>query len=227
MDVGQIIAAYRFENRLSLREFANRCDDVSFNYISMLERGVNNNTGKPSKPSIRKLEGIAKGLGITYDQLMDMIHDRTPSAVQRTESQAQNVHKIPYTPARSMVPIVGAVRCGAGGGLWFEDLQGSEVADVADPSEYFYLRADGDSMEPRIFEGDLILIHAQPEIESGEVGVIVVDQEDGLLKKYIERDDAIILQSYNPNYMPLVYTGKEKARLQVIGKAVQLLRRGI
>lgn len=221
MELKDVVRQYRDENKLSQREFADRCPGVSHAYVAIIERGVHPTTGKKTVPSIEKLESLAKGMNMTLDELLQKI------GATQNKPTPRNINVIPYTPARSMVPIVGAVRCGAGGGLWFEDLQGSEVADVADPSEYFYLRADGDSMEPRIFEGDLILIHAQPEIESGEVGVIVVDHEDGLLKKYIERDDAIILQSYNPNYLPLVYTGKEKARLQVIGKAVQLLRRGI
>ena len=225
MSIQDILNEYVKRHNITGREFARRCgEDISYPYVANILRGYSPSTGEPPKVSGKKLEAIARGMNITVDQLNAMLNTQ-PAIMQETRPSA--LHPMPYTPARSMVPIVGAVRCGAGGGLWFEDLQGSEVADVADPSEYFYLRADGDSMEPRIFEGDLILIHAQPEIESGEVGVIVVDQEDGLLKKYIERDDAVILQSYNPNYLPRIFVGKEKARLQVIGKAVQLLRRGI
>ena len=167
-------------------------------------------------PSLEMLESMAGLFGVAPSYFMNNLK---PTDAPRPAKA------IPFTPARSMVPIVGQVRCGPGGALAFEDLQGAEMADVNDPSEYFYLRAVGDSMEPRIYPGDLVLIHAQPEVESGELAAIIIDEEDGVLKRYIERDGAIILQSYNPEYPPRVFVGSEKARIRIAGRAVQLVRK--
>lgn len=222
MTLGEYIKLYRAEHDLSQREFAARCGGITNGYLSIIEAGKNPNTGKASRPSLDKLVAIARGMGMTLNELAekaDDIRDIIPTSLPRS------VQAIPYTPARSMVPIVGSVRCGVGGALAYQDLQGAELADVSDPSEYYYLRADGDSMEPKIYAGDLVLIHAQPVVDSGDLAVIIIDEEDGVLKKYVERDGAIILQSFNSEYPPRVFFGSEKARIRIAGRAVQLVRK--
>ena len=74
--------------------------------------------------------------------------------------------------AECMVPVLGTVKAGFGA-LAFEEDYGSEPANVKDPSQYFYLIVRGDSMEPRIHDGDLALVRRQPTLESGELGVVV------------------------------------------------------
>ena len=76
MYIGDIIQKYMDDNRLSLRAFADKYDGISFGYIHTLIRGKNPNTKKPSKPSDEKLEAIARGMGISFDQLKDMMNDR-------------------------------------------------------------------------------------------------------------------------------------------------------
>lgn len=77
----------------------------------------------------------------------------------------------------SRLLVVGSVRCGPNG-LAYEEVEGAELADVPNPEEYFYLRATGDSMEPRIFEGDYVLVHIQEDVESGELAVVTIDGEE-------------------------------------------------
>lgn len=226
MDLGKIIRNYRELNGLSLRQFAARCNDISAGYISIIELGANPATGKPSMPSVEKLSSIAQGMGLTLDELLEKMEVKRDRPVQaQPEKQPRPTNALPYTPSRAMVAVVGSVRCGPGGALAYTDLQGAEMADVNDPSEYFYLRAVGDSMEPRIYAGDLILVHAQPEVESGDLAVVIIDEDEGVLKRFIERDGAIILQSYNPEYPPRVFVGSEKSRLRVAGRAVQMVRK--
>lgn len=131
---------------------------------------------------------------------------------------------MPYTPPRAMVPIIGSVRCGSGG-LALEEPQGYEGADVSNAEDYFYLRATGDSMEPDVREGDLVLIHKQPEVESGELAVVVVDGEEGMLKRVILKPGAVILQSSNPAHPPRVFIGEEAQLVRIAGKAVQMVRK--
>lgn len=131
---------------------------------------------------------------------------------------------IPYTPGRSMIPVVGSVRCGPGG-LAYQDLQGSELADVPNPDEYFYLRAEGDSMAPDIKEGDLVLVHQQEQVESGELAVVIVDGEEGMLKKFIRKGDAVVLQSFNPDYPPRVLVGEELEAMRIAGRVMEVKRK--
>ena len=69
MTLVEIIKQYRQEHGLSQRQFAAQCG-VSNGYISMLERGENPKTGEPIRPSLVQLRRIAKGMGMTLDELL-------------------------------------------------------------------------------------------------------------------------------------------------------------
>ena len=121
----------------------------------------------------------------------------------------------------SPIPVVGTVRAGYGA-LAFEEDYGVEYARVKDPASYFYLVVKGDSMEPRISDGDLALVHRQPTLENGDLGVMVYgDEGEGTLKKYILRGNAVILQPFNPAYEAKVLRGEELDRLYIAGKVVE------
>ena len=119
-----------------------------------------------------------------------------------------------------MVPVIGTVRAGFGA-LAFEEDYGEEPANVKNPDNYFYLIVKGDSMEPRIQDGDLALVHRQQTLESGELGVVVYGEGSGTLKKFIRRDNAIILQPFNPAYQPQIVMGEDLNSLYIAGKVVE------
>ena len=103
----------------------------------------------------------------------------------------------------SQIPVVGTVRAGYGA-LAFEEDYGKEYACVKDPENYFFLVVKGDSMEPRISDGDLALVHGE-----------------GTLKKYIQRGNSVILHPFNPAYEELVIKGEELDHLYIAGKVVE------
>ena len=122
--------------------------------------------------------------------------------------------------AAGMVPVLGTVKAGFGA-LAFEEDYGSEPANVKDPSQYFYLIVRGDSMEPRIHDGDLALVRRQPTLESGELGVVVYGEGEGTLKKYIRQGQAVILQPFNPAYKSQVIAGADLEQLHIAGRVVE------
>ena len=78
-------------------------------------------------------------------------------------------------------------------------------------------RVKGDSMEPRISDGDLALVHRQPTLENGDLGVVIFGEGEGTLKKFIRRGNTIILQPFNNVYAPqiiicLLYTSPDSLR---------------
>ena len=119
-----------------------------------------------------------------------------------------------------MVPVLGTVKAGFGALAYQEDC-GSEPANVKDPGQYFYLIVRGDSMEPRIHDGDLAPVHRQPTLESGELGVVVYGDGEGTLKKYIRQGQAVILQPFNPAYSSQVIAGEELEHLYIAGRVVE------
>ena len=119
------------------------------------------------------------------------------------------------------IPVVGTVKAGYGA-LAFEEDYGTEYAAVKDPGQYFFLVVKGDSMEPRISDGDLALVHRQSTLENGELGVLVYGTEgEGTLKKYIRRGNAVVLHPFNPDYEDLVLKGEELEHLYIAGKVVE------
>ena len=119
------------------------------------------------------------------------------------------------------IPVVGTVKAGYGA-LAFEEDYGTEYAAVKDPGQYFFLVVKGDSMEPRISDGDLALVHRQSTLENGELGVLVYGTEgEGTLKKYIRRGNAVVLHPFNPEYEDLVLKGEELEHLYIAGKVVE------
>ena len=116
---------------------------------------------------------------------------------------------------------MGTVRAGYGA-LAFEEDYGKEYACVKDPKNYFFLVVKGDSMEPRISDGDLALVHRQNTLDNGDLGVLVYGADgEGTLKKYIQRGNSVVLQPFNPAYDEMVIKGEELDHLYIAGKVVE------
>lgn len=170
-------------------------------------------TGR-STPDPQMLVRIAEALETTTDKLLGL---HNPS--EETERAAQRFFG---GYEESPIPVIGTVRAGYGA-LAFEEDYGVEYARVKDPKSYFYLVVKGDSMEPRISDGDLALVHRQNTLESGDLGVMVYGDEggEGTLKKYILRGNAVVLQPFNKNYEEKVLRGEELEHLYIAGKVVE------
>ena len=164
-------------------------------------------TGR-SSPDPATLARLAELLETSADYLLGI-------SEQPAEPAAPS---LPY--AESPIPVIGTVRAGYGS-LAFEEDYGVEYACVKDPANYFYLVVKGDSMEPRIQDGDLALVHRQPTLENGDLGVMVFGEGEGTLKKYIQRGNAVILQPFNPAYEEKVIRGEELNQLFIAGKVVE------
>ena len=127
----------------------------------------------------------------------------------------------PYIPhEHKSIPVVGVVR--AGYGLQAEeDGLSMELAAVHDPSRYFYLVVQGDSMEPGIRDKDLALIRKQPTLEDGDLGVIIFGDGEGTIKRYHKKGETVALQAFNPAYETLILSGDELEKLYIVGKVIE------
>ena len=124
-----------------------------------------------------------------------------------------------------VLPVVGRV-CAGNGVLAAEDIIGHEPADEKyDTGEYFWLKVSGDSMSPRIDDGDFLLIRRQTSVDSGDVGVFVVDGQEGVVKKVIYDEGSIELISFNPYYPSMKFKGLDVLRVRVCGKVIESKRK--
>ena len=169
-------------------------------------------TGR-STPDPQTVARLAEILDTTADALLGL---------QQAPATAPAVGRNAFSRyTESLVPVVGTVRAGYGA-LAFEEDYGKEYASVKDPQNYFYLVVKGDSMEPRISDGDMALVHRQNTLENGDLGVLVYGSDgEGTLKKYIQRGNSVILHPFNPDYEELVIKGEELDHLYIAGKVVE------
>ena len=169
-------------------------------------------TGR-STPDPQTVARLAEILDTTADALLGL--QQAPTAAPAVGRNAFSR----YT--ESLVPVVGTVRAGYGA-LAFEEDYGQEYARVKDPSNYFYLVVRGDSMEPRIQDGDLALVHKQDTLENGDLGVLIYgDEGEGTLKRYIQRGNCVVLQPFNPAYSEMVIKGEDLNHLHIAGRVVE------
>lgn len=130
-------------------------------------------------------------------------------------SLPSNIIPMPHTYT---VPIIGTIACG-------QPILAVENADelVAVP-EYiqadFALRCKGDSMiNARIFDGDIVYIHRQPEVENGQIAAVRIGEEATLKKVYFT-GSRLVLRAANPLYDDLEYEGETLEEVEILGKAV-------
>lgn len=164
-----------------------------------------------STPDPSTLAALAAFFGVTVDDLLD-----APSAFPAPRQAPRMFGAY----GQSSIPVVGTVRAGYGA-LALEEDYGTELASVKDPESYFYLVVKGDSMEPQIQEGDLALVHKQPTLDNGDLGVLVYGEGEGTLKKYLVRGSSVVLRPFNTDYEDLVISGEELDHLYVVGKVVK------
>lgn len=181
-----------------------------------------------SMSSVMRAVGASNGLinnwkngGTPRNATMKKIADHFGVSVSYFDEEATTVSG----PIPMMVPVYGAVS--AGNGVLAEDLiTGYEMAPpMGDAREFFYLTVHGDSMRPRLEEGDLVLVHRQNDIDCGDVGVFLVDGEDGVIKRIDYSEGRITLISFNPFYPPREFTGNDVSRVRPLGKVISMTRR--
>jgi SOS-response transcriptional repressors (RecA-mediated autopeptidases) len=106
-----------------------------------------------------------------------------------------------------------------------EILKYEEISrSMAENGEHIGIQMLGDSMEPRIQDGDTVIIRRQKAIENGDIAALLIGKNTVTLKKVYQHSDGIILIPYNSKYNPLEYTNAEMEKLPItiLGKAVEL-----
>ena len=121
---------------------------------------------------------------------------------------------------KQVFPLLGTVKAGYDY-LASENIIGYINLDknVPNPEEYFALKVTGDSMQPVLYDGDIVIVHSQNDIESGQVGIILINGDEATIKRIIKHDDYIELISFNSYYPPKKIT--KDIEFKIIGKVVE------
>lgn len=171
-----------------------------------------------TKSYLNHIHKIAEYFDVSVDYLLGK------SPVRHGEVEVYQVSEGKYIP----IPIVGNVAAGYQA-YATTDIVGYELVDsetINDGYEYAWLKVKGDSMSPLILEGDLVLIRLQDEVENGDLAVVIIDEEDGVIKRVQFGMNKVTLISDNSEkYPPRIFTGKDTSHIRIWGKAIDLKRK--
>lgn len=185
----------RERKKMTQQQLADKLD-ISRSTVGMYENGSR-------EPDFETLELIADFFNVNMDRL---IGNLTPTD-------------------KKLIPVLGYVRAGLPIEAVENILDYEEISDeMARQGEYFALKIKGDSMEPRMREGDVVIVKKQNIVDNGDIAVVLVNGNDATVKKFFKYDYGISLLSFNPNYEPFTYTPEQVNNLpvQVIGRVVEL-----
>ncbi len=84
--------------------------------------------------------------------------------------------------------------------------------------DVFLLKVRGESMSPKIEDGDIVIVQKRYTADPGQT-VVALLGSDTTVKKYLPRQDHIILQAENPDYEPIV-AAPDELRIQGIVQGV-------
>lgn len=219
MTLGEIINDYRTKNNLSMDAFSIK-SGISKAYISLLEKNRHPKTGKPITPSVQCIKQVSDAIGVDFDILFSKIDGNVSLKIDRSVSNAAS-------PQSRGVEINVLGRVAAGIPIEaIEDIIDTEEisSDMARTGEFFGLKIHGDSMEPRMCEGDVVIVRRQDDAESGEIVIATVNGSDATCKRLRKYRDGIELISNNPAYNPMFYSNEdiENKPVRIIGKVVEL-----
>lgn len=126
------------------------------------------------------------------------------------------------------VPVLGRVAAGPPRSAT-EDIIGYEEMspEVLRGGEFFALRINGESMEPRMKDGDIVIVRRQPCVENGEIAIVLIGQEEATCKRFYRYKEGISLVSINPQYAPMFFSNEElrETKIEVIGRVCELRAR--
>ena len=146
------------------------------------------------------------------------------SAYLQMEADYPIANEIPLPEDLLKIPIIATVKCGING-LAFEEDGGHVNVEKRHGEDLRAFRCKGDSMiGAGIHDGDVAIVRIQDSVESGELAIVVINGDEGTLKRVHIQADTIILESANPSFPPRVFTGVDKAIVHVVGKVIEIRR---
>ena len=129
------------------------------------------------------------------------------------------------SPNAVKIPVLGRVAAGLPITAVENILDYEEIPhSLAATGEFVALQIKGQSMEPRIYEGDVVIVRVQPTAETGDLAVVIVNGDEATVKKIKILPEGILLQPFNPAYQPMFYSCSdiENKPVRIFGKVIEL-----
>lgn len=202
MDLSEKLTNLKTENGLTTEMLA---------ALSGVPKGTINKilNGETRNPTARTLGQLAKALGCAPGALYgDAGFPPAPIPAYK------NI--LPVT--RQRVPVLGTISAGVP--IYADEEHELFIANGEDIRCDFALRVKGSSMiGARIYDGDIVFIRKQPDVDDGQIAAVVIDDEATLKRLYHVRG-GITLVAENPDFPPMLFTGEDCQSVHILGRAV-------
>ncbi len=179
-----------------------------------------------SVPTITVRKAVAAHFGVPVEMLTQegAFDDGMPEPAKPNDEP--NAVALDQSAVR-MVPVFASASAGFGATAVNEiiDYQPIFIRSDEDAANTLCVRVTGDSMFPQICDGDIVQVQKRESIDSGELGVVLVDGDEGLVKRVVYTADYIELQSVNPTYPPRRFNGPDVLRVRVVGRVQAIIRK--
>lgn len=200
MSIGKKIRYLRETAKLSQIELAN--------ILGVSDKAVSTWEMDKKTPRMGTLQSLADYFGVSKSYLIE-------------DSQPEIPQGFRPLPNMKKIPRIGRIACGT------PILAEENVEEYDSVPEHwkadFTLICVGDSMAPKIQNGDLVAIHQQETVENGQIAAVLIDNEATLKRVYIY-PDKLILRPENPEYEPIVILNGESTTIRIEGRAVGFCR---
>ena len=185
------------------------CKNLNFRYSTVSEW-----ISAKKYPRIDKIEMLANYFNVKKS---DLIEDRIPAE--------SNAELLPINEIR-MIPIFETVSAGFGA------YASSDIVDYMplfiesgyEAKDTLCIKVSGNSMYPKIEDGDIVQVHKQDIVDSGQIAVVMIDNENGFVKKIELGSDYIELISINPEYSPKRFEKEEMNRVNIVGLVKKIIK---
>lgn len=195
-----ILNELKDEQELSISELARR--------VGMAKSAVSRYFNKTRQFPLNRAHDFAAALNTTTEYILGI--DDAKSKSKKTKGVT--------------IPVLGEVAAGIPIEAIEDIIDYEEISkDMAHTGDFFGLRIKGDSMSPRISEGDVVIVRQQNDAESGDIVIVLVNGESATCKRLMKYKDGISLISFNPMYNPMTFSNDEiKSKpIKIIGKVVE------
>lgn len=213
-EIGKRIKLCRENNKLTQGELGERLG-LNKSTIQRYE------TGQVAKIKLPILESIACELNVSAAYLAL----KTDNPETTTQSIESNATILPQEKIR-MIPVYESVSAGFGAYAdnYILEYMPLFIASDEEAKNTMCIKVQGNSMYPKIEDGDSIQVLKQDWCNSGQVAVVLIDDEDSVVKKIEYDKNSITLLSFNPEYAPRVFIGAERDRLRILGIVRKIIK---
>lgn len=191
---------------LNLRKQAGVTQQALADYLGISRQAYANYENGNRSPDYQTLKKLSSYFSVSVDYLLgNALNPKTHNGI-----------KIPvYGSVAAGIPIEAIT-----------DIEDYEeiTEDMARTGNFAALKIKGASMEPRMVDGDVVIVKLQNDVLNGDIAIVMVNGDEATCKKIKKTPEGVMLISINPNYEPMFYTNQEieEKPVKIWGKVVEL-----